>query len=563
MNLVSEFIYRLYNLDYIRYSLIFIICYNITASHAEGPDYTQISGVDFSTISPILESRAHNNSGRVSLGHPRQISGSGREGIRGKTTKRPRIEEDLSTDCNAKRDEVLRRQKHNHDKDTRSPGWNTHNINYHRLVPRLNTTSTPSNLTLNLHYDVENEHVPQCTRVGTYEPIQCHKIGYCWCVNKFGQAIKNSATSAVQRPDCDKAYYESSTDGPLVITGVSSQNLKQMLKEKSSSSSNVTIETDTDLEQEHRYGDRAHDNEFNKRVSASLEPSLSLIPNDCALSQEKSKERAKKYPDASIWIPDCDPSKVTLYASKQCHQGKVCWCVDQTTGLPLRSNEQLSKQIDINCTEISRIVSLSTGSTQELGKNSFFRGFSGYCDADKRYEFVLSLMNQFKQQYADYIRNNPTFALSQKENLIDPMKLSEEQVSRWLFAIMDTNVDGKLNDREWSRFKMNFKLVDKMYDSNTQNQRSDFNPNYPHAMPLYILRSQRRCWRDFLEFCGNGNILNEVSINLSKWLSCTELPNITWKDGTQQVSDIHAYSRAAAIARSKYKNPFLGVLKPD
>lgn len=499
-----------------------------------------------------LEQQPYKHLNRINPSRFRQSNSHGQHNeAKSKSTKKIQPDGNLTTDCNSKRDEIVRRQLSIRDKDSqRAISLPNAADGYHRLTPRLDSNKT---ILIDIYgdNDLENEHIPQCTGDGSFEPVQCHKIGYCWCVNKFGQAIKNSATNAVQRPDCDASLYESSTDGPLVISGVSSRNFKQILNDKSSAGKEAAnFNTDAD-DQDRR---QMHpDSEFRKRVSASLEPSLSLIPNDCQMSRDKAREKAKKYLDESLWVPECDTNQARLYAIKQCHKAKVCWCVDQVSGLPLRANEQLSKQTDINCTEIKTLASVTSAHDHP---KSVYHGFSEFCDANKRYEFVSSLINQFKQQYSLYQQRSSTI-LSDKSS-IDPSKLSEDQVSRWLFTIMDTNLDGKLNDREWSRFKVNFKLVDKIDGSHSQYYKSFSTLHNPATSPIYILRTQRRCWRDFLEFCGNGDLLNEVSISLSKWLSCTELPPTA-----QQVSDIHAYSEAAAIARSKYKNPFLSILKPE
>lgn len=518
-----------------------------------------------------LQHRPYRQSSSIrSASRARQSNRNGRGDARSTTTRQPNIEDSQSTDCAAKRTEILRRQGSNTERDRMKQTMTT-TMSYHKLTPRINANKSDIDESLNGPQGFDHEHVPVCTKDGLYEPIQCHRIGYCWCVNRYGQAIKNSATMHLQRPECEASLYESSTDGPFVITGVSSHNLNKMLIDKSASSGdNKTSDTEaSDMsENERKQLEKSPDGEFARRVSASIEPSLSLVPNDCSLSREKARERAKKHSDDNIWVPDCDAEQPKLYASKQCHKAKICWCVDQVTGLPMRTSEQLSKQTDINCTDIRKIAEPSLGVEAPISnvKPSFFHGFSSYCDAYQRYEFVSSLVVQFKRQFSEHIKFNPT-QLTQLESITnDPLKPTEEQVSRWLFTVMDTNTDGKLNDREWSRFKVNFKLVDRLDDAHPQNLKVDSASQNPLIMPIYILRSQRRCWRDFLEFCGNGDLLNEVSISLSKWLSCTELPPPALRDErlrVQDSTDIHAHSKAAAIARSKYRNPFLGILKPD
>lgn len=129
---------------------------------------------------------------------------------------------------------------------------------------------------------------------------------------------------------------------------------------------------------------------------------------------------------------------------------------------------------------------------------------------------------------------------------------------------MDRNSDGALGDREWSKFKNNFKLVDLVDDA-----KQAMKVSHAAAGLLMIPRSQRRCWREFLEFCGNGGLLEADSISLAKWQTCTDLPPKTIRDDMEQKGSMtvfentYAHSREAAIIRSKKKNPFLGILKPD
>lgn len=493
-------------------------------------------------------------------------------------------DEVLSTDCYAKRRDIVRKQHLSDNKFHQPPSSTPVPPGYQRLKPKRDPPPASSLVNESLigrNISFDSEHIPQCTQSGKYEPVQCHKIGYCWCVNKFGQAIKNSAALFGEKPSCDMTLYESDSNDLVVVTGVSAQRMKNILKVGSSNpdgshSNKQSGSIVGELSKSENYDRnplKDQESEFSRRVSASQEPSLALVPNECSLSRENAIERASKHTDDSIWIPGCDFDNQKLYAEKQCHKSKVCWCVDQISGLPLRASEQLTKQTSINCTEIKRIIDVATnGVRQDTVRRpaSFVQGFSESCDADKRSELVVLLINQFRQQLGEYVRLNPTSAPPEGITSMNPYKLSESQVSTWKFATMDLNLDGKLDDREWSKFKVNFKLVDKVdiesYHSYNQPPNTQLS-----LMPLSIARSQRRCWRDFIQFCGNGDVLTNEPISLAKWLSCTELPSKSnmpispertrAKSNPDGIPD--AYTRAAAIARSKKKNPFLGILKPD
>lgn len=480
-------------------------------------------------------------------------------------------EEVLSTDCRAKRNEILTRQS--------SPSGARASQNtspaltgYQRLKPKHEGPSSPAPNNETITNFGDGEHIPKCNQQGGYEPIQCHKIGYCWCVNKYGQAIKNSAVVAGEEPYCDQSMYESESNDLLVVAGISAQRIKNLLKPGSSSTESTTpnghmnFEADSSTESLDSDGRQLVGTEFNRRT----EPILPLIPNNCKTSRTNAKDRASKHVSDSIWVPDCDTENDRLYAVKQCHKSKVCWCVDQITGLPLRTGESITLRSSSNCTEIKKIVEMTASIARVnvlKSQPAFYHGSSEFCDADKRIEFVTSLNNQFRQQISDYMKQYPASSLPQGLSSTNPFTIGESQVSKWKFTIMDKDLDGKLGDREWSKFKNNFKLVDKLDEM--ENQFKQQKNSYFSLTPLMILRSQRKCWRDFLEFCGNGDLLNDESISLSKWLSCTDIPpkyiqaSSDDRSMTPYSENTYAHSREAAIIRSKKKNPFLGILKPD
>lgn len=565
-------------LIFINLSIPFSLAYNSTTfsdNNVNLPTGSLVhSSIDFSTFNERDDSKTKPTS-ELAISQVRQIDL--RDNTRSKFDESKRsdrkADDPLSTDCFAKRREISTKQQQSGN-NQRSPDIHI-SSGYQRLRPKHGLT----NLTHGTSSSFDNEHVPQCHQNGGYEPIQCHKIGYCWCVNKYGQAIKNSATLAGERPYCDISLYESESNDLLVVTGVSAQRIKNLLKssgvpnpDSSSTNNQSNMETDPDssLDQDGRNQSKDQETNFSRRVSTSLEPSLALVPNECTLSRQNAMERATKHTDDSIWIPECDMNNEKLYGEKQCHKSKVCWCVDQNTGLPLRTSEQLTKQTSINCTEIKRIIDTASTmikSNMPKQQSSFFQGFSESCDADKRIEFVLFLINQFRRQLSEFVKLDPTSLPPPGFPSSNPYALSESQVSLWKFVTMDQDLDGKLDDREWSRFKVNFKLIDKSVDINRPYKQE----LYTHSTmtPLNIIRSQRRCWRDFLQFCSNGDILTNESITRAKWLSCTETPsrsNQFSPDKPIQQSSEHipdAYTKAAAVARSKKKNPFLGILKPD
>ena len=482
-----------------------------------------------------------------------------------------RQDETPSTDCNAKRNEILNRKR-----PSRAATTTSQLQGYQKLRPKLESSQQlVSNETLPLATtNFDGEHIPRCNQQGYYEPIQCHKIGYCWCVNKYGQAIKNSAVME-GLPYCDPSIYESESNNLLVVAGISAQRIKHLLKNGGTSES-TTPNGHIDFEAESPVdGTNPVDAENGQQVGSidsttarRTEPTLPLALNDCRSSRQSAIERASKQINDNIWVPDCDPEDDKHYAERQCHRSKVCWCVDQSTGLPLRTGDQLTGLNVSNCTELKWIVEMSNAkSNLPKPQPAFYFSSSESCDAERRIEFVTLLNSQFRQQIGEYVKQIPTSSLPHGLGSINPFTVNESQVSKWIFSLMDKDLDEKLGDREWSKFKNNFKLVDKLeeFDHPSKQPKS----SYMSLVPLSILRSQRKCWRDFLEFCGNGDLVTGESVSLSKWLSCTELPsrsnnrNHNHRGSPGLIENNYAHSPEAAIIRSKKKNPFLGILKPD
>lgn len=471
--------------------------------------------------------------------------------------RRNTSDDSLSIDCYAKRSEILRLQTNNNSSRDLSKSWGGNfpvPTSYQRLKPNSNESHTTQSLAMDLGSDL-NGHVPQCNKNGQYEPVQCHKVGYCWCVNKYGQPIKNSATHSGQKPQC-ASLFEVPVDGHQVIMTVTEENVKNFLPERTTPSPDGNSGSDSsNLDALGSGGIQNDRNNPDRRSGTSQEPVLSLITNDCSSSRDSAKERASKYPvDWDVWIPECDSKEKRFYAIKQCHRLKICWCVDQNTGLPLRFPGLLSKDQNINCTEIRRIIDLTTVSTEQNQEQQqqkpTYVGFNTQCDAEMRHDFVSSLMGQYQARITSQLKANNSSILIGGVTMKNPTKLTEDQIFKWAFSTIDIDSSGILDDREWSRFKSNFKLVDRLDYHYHHFYKIDWS-----MIPLNILRSQRRCWRAFMEFCSNGQLLGgEVSMSLEKWLSCTELPH--------QTAGIRAYSKEAALKRSQSKNPMLN-FKPE
>ncbi|RVE76570.1 hypothetical protein OJAV_G00010130 [Oryzias javanicus] len=59
------------------------------------------------------------------------------------------------------------------------------------------------------------QHVPQCDRLGAYEPTQCHaSAGQCWCVDANGQEIPDTRTGAVNAALCINQAVTPTPGGP-------------------------------------------------------------------------------------------------------------------------------------------------------------------------------------------------------------------------------------------------------------------------------------------------------------------------------------------------------------
>lgn len=419
----------------------------------------------------------------------------------------------LSTNCLAKREDIIRKRK----QPRRNSGSNTQ-----ELKPKLSTEFIEKNVTQTDGWLFENEHEPNCTESGQYEPVQC-SMGFCWCVNKYGQAIKNSATNDPELR-CDPVLYDSQAGANHVMRGLSSE-AADMLQAPTRNSLN----TSSSLNDSTRgTGD------------PSVDPLLSLIPNNCGLSRERAEERAAKNSVENVWIPDCDPSDRRFYDIKQCHKKKVCWCVNECTGLPLETKDQLSKDLSINCSEI--IKNIDSSCKEPYVK---YLGLSKHCDDQKRFEIVHSLLGQFKTRLSSQMRTE---------------KMSEKQIFEAMFATLDANKDGLVADREWFHFKENYKVVDRLDPDSTNQQHLSYSykPDWS-KIPISISKYQRRCWRDLLDYCSDNDILEfEVSINLTKWLDCTRLPPLSQRHLYMGLNRIpHAYSYEAALYRRNSTNPML------
>lgn len=514
----------------------------------------------------------------------------------------------LSKDCFARRNEILSKQQHSIAvKIQQAITFNGLPPGFQRLKPKLNGGSSPVGSpstsvqaipSPKLPVEQDNEHVPQCTSEGKYEPVQCHKIGYCWCVNKYGQAIKNSGAAVGEQPSCDMAAYESDNYETLVVSGMSANRLKNLLKSSNNNGNtteatinNQTFESISYQDKpDYHMAERDGDGEFSRRVSKSAEPHLALVPNECDMSRNHARERAAKHMNDDFWIPACDNANPQLYAERQCHKNKVCWCVSQITGLPVRTNDKLDAQPDsLDCSKTVFGLEKTTASPQIAAKPVYV-GFSEYCDAEKRADFVSFLINQFKQHLIDLYRPGHAHSdRSQAEEAtslgMHPSAWNESFIAQMKFVTLDYDHDRKLDYREWLRFKSAFKVVEQPEDALKYHELSQQTNGHLALSPLGVLRSQRRCWRDFLQHCGNGDLFTDEAVTIDMWMNCTETPtrqaaqdnaahhHQAGRHGQPIATDltsadyiresIYANTEEAAQTRKQKKNPFLGILKPD
>lgn len=516
---------------------------------------------------------------RADLSHKPKAAGQHGDRNTGENDQRQR-HETMSTDCFAKRNEVLKRRSLSTTPSPAKPTTAALPSGYQRLRPKTEAGHPAGPVVPSVPNNYDGEHVPRCRLDGSYEPVQCHEIGYCWCVNKYGQAIKNSAFMKGEEPFCDTAMYESDSVDSLVV---SAQRMRGLLKPSSgrpdstTPNGNINFEsTEPSTSPDPADGELdAHQQvEAAKRASA-LEPTFPLIPNDCGTSRKNANERARELVDDSIWVPECDNHDERYYAEWQCHKSRVCWCADKSSGLPLRTSEQLSEQKSaINCTEVRRLHGPTWGAPKAPSSQpAFYQGSSKFCSTEERVEFVAALTNQFRHQIREFLRQNPDAEvpsdLSTGVSPPDPFTISESQVSKWKFRIIDKDLDGKIDDREWSRFSNNFRTVDKSEELEKDHSKI-YKIQHQTLSPVLVIRSQAKCWRDFLKFCGGGALLVDESISLSEWLSCTEPPPKSYYDGRYKrrqggvgtKENIYAHTREAAIARSMGENPLKKFLKP-
>ena len=173
---------------------------------------------------------------------------------------------------------------------------------------------------------------------------------------------------------------------------------------------------------------------------------------------------------------------------------------------------------------------------------------------------MRSLVGQFRVQIDEYTSLNPNGTRPNGLSSRRPLELPEAEVLWWKFHLLDSDQDGRLEDREWCKFKMNFRLVDRLDGQADGGARRGASWS-----PLSILRPERLCWRDLLDWCAGGRLLVRDSIDLARWMGCMGAGSGGWR-GRERGAEWRgsgASSGEAAAARRKKKNPFAGILRAD
>lgn len=269
---------------------------------------------------------------------------------------------DISSDCNKLKESILLAKHQAHER-RRLNYVNSHieTSSFQLIKPRRNIlqANESDHLTEDEYY--YDEYVPQCNAEGGFEALQCHiKMGYCWCVNNFGQPRLGTSRKLPEKPDCDKSE-------DTLMRGITSETKGILKADDISPADRIETENGEHIDLIDDINNKGREGGRESRYVA--EPKF-LVANDCAGSRHSALERASKHKDDAIWIPECDYENPYWYADKQCHRSRICWCVDQITGLPLFMKELLAKHPDLNCTA-ARLEKQSLANTSNLDTKGY------------------------------------------------------------------------------------------------------------------------------------------------------------------------------------------------
>ncbi|KAG1683255.1 SPARC-related modular calcium-binding protein 1 [Nymphon striatum] len=348
--------------------------------------------------------------------------------------------------------------------------------------------------------------IPECNSDGTFKKIQCHaSTGYCWCVNNHGKPIPGSST-ARKSVDCDQVGSSSSrrtrpsrdkrrkNDCSSSDRTTFTKNLIKIFKSE-------YLRMPTKLTTERRRTGSAIDT-IEKRV---LEWKFSEIDKngDTKLSRKelkKLKRMVKKIvkpkPCARTFTKHCDLDQDRKITRKE---WSVCLWMDAKSEMNHTSVENANKLLpptdnlsdasSLLNKQVDRFKNNESASTSTRSPNKAVTNPSSPrsgCPERRKRKFLRELLEFLKKEKAnvtDYSIKVSDSSFRQSE---------QEQLVRWKFTQIDTNVNRLLDRKEWKPFRRVMK---------------------EH-------KNLRKCGRKFLRFCDENT---DRKITIQEWLDCFNL----------------------------------------
>ncbi|XP_048581312.1 uncharacterized protein LOC5512067 isoform X7 [Nematostella vectensis] len=168
--------------------------------------------------------------------------------------------------------------------------------------------------------------VPKCKADGSYDNVQCHITGYCWCVDLEGTEVLGTRTSG--KPLCYAAagLSKCQVDRQLALGG-SNSGLKGKLPPKCRPDGSYE-----EVQCDRKLGECWCVDQNGKEVPRTRQLGVPLYCSGEESSHcVRERERALAWTGISVpglFVPECKPDGT--YEGMQCHVGTgLCWCVDR------------------------------------------------------------------------------------------------------------------------------------------------------------------------------------------------------------------------------------------
>ncbi|KAG1667346.1 SPARC-related modular calcium-binding protein 1 [Nymphon striatum] len=187
---------------------------------------------------------------------------------------------------------------------------------------------------------------------------------------------------------------------------------------------------------------------------------------NCLEARKSATLDARNNSDTEVHIPEC--TEDGKYVKAQCdRKSGYCWCVNEKNGQPVFGTSKLREKPD--CENNSPKTRTIKG-CPERRKRKFLRE-------------LLEFLKKEKANVTDYSIKVSDSSFRQSE---------QEQLVRWKFTQIDTNVNRLLDRKEWKPFRRVMK---------------------EH-------KNLRKCGRKFLRFCDENT---DRKITIQEWLDCFNL----------------------------------------